>query len=221
MKRFAFFVLIVGLAFVGCDTENGNNSGNGDEFVSSTNDTISNDIATLGLVGTSVSSSNSNVAIAEITTSAKIKITSVSEGAAVLTVSDVSNHNTTINISVSKTGLITVGTIVIWTPETSTNKIIGIWENIEDEEHFIRLTFTENGNVNYYQPIDHSGTISIMEMDGEFTIDFENFKISLKFPTFSEEWIIIDYELSSDGNTLTLIGLNGPSPIEFTRKITP
>jgi hypothetical protein len=106
MKKRAFFVLVAGLVFFGCDTGNDTN-----DFIASTNETISNDVTTLGLTGTSVSSDKPNVATAEITTSAKIKITSVSEGSAVITVSDASSHNATINISVAKTGSITIGTI--------------------------------------------------------------------------------------------------------------
>ena len=100
---------------------NGNGSGNGNEFVASTNETISNDVTTLGLTGTSVASSKPNVATAEITISAKIKITSVSEGSAVITVSDASSHSATINISVAKTGSITIGTIAKYTASNGEN----------------------------------------------------------------------------------------------------
>ena len=123
MKKIAFFALIVGLAFVGCDTGNGNDSGNGDEFVSSINDTISNDIVTLGLVGTSVSSNNSNVVTVEIVTG-KLKITSVSEGSAVITVS-VGLNNATINVTVLKTGTIIIGTITKYSdPPNNNPKIV-------------------------------------------------------------------------------------------------
>jgi hypothetical protein len=108
MKKFALIAFVIGLVFFGCDTGNGSNE---NEFVASTDETVSNNMATLGLIGTSVSSSNSNVATAEITASAKIKITSVSEGTAVLTVSD-SSHKATIAVTVSKTGTITIGTII-------------------------------------------------------------------------------------------------------------
>jgi len=107
MKRIALIALVVGFVFFSCDAEN---STNGDEFTVSTNDSVSNDVATLGLVGTAVSSSNANVATVEIV-SGKIKITSVSEGSAVITVS-ASGNNAIINITVSKTGSITIGTIV-------------------------------------------------------------------------------------------------------------
>jgi len=67
------------------------------------------------LVGTAVSSDKTNVATAEITASAKIKITSVAEGSAVITVSDVLSHTATKNVSVSETGAITIGVIVKYT----------------------------------------------------------------------------------------------------------
>jgi hypothetical protein len=116
MKRFVFIALVLGFVFLGCDT--GNNNEN-DEFISSTNETVSNDVATLGLIGAAVSSSNTNVVTVEITASAKIKITSVSEGTAVLTVSDASNHSVTINIRVSKTGAITIVKIEKYQPQTN------------------------------------------------------------------------------------------------------
>jgi len=124
MKKVALIALIIGLVFFGCDPENNTNGNanedeNGDtnktEFNASTDETVSNDVATLGLVGTTVSSDKPTVATAEITASAKIKITSVAEGSAVITVSDASSHTATINVSVSETGAITIGTIVKYT----------------------------------------------------------------------------------------------------------
>ncbi|MDR1931341.1 MAG: hypothetical protein LBQ57_00825 [Spirochaetales bacterium] len=66
MKRIILFVITFGLLFFSCD------NGNDDEFVVKTNEETSNDVATLGLVGTTVSSNKTNVATAEITESAKI-----------------------------------------------------------------------------------------------------------------------------------------------------
>ena len=110
--------LIFGMAVVGCD------DGNDDEtFTSSTNESISNDINSLGLVGTSVSSSNVNIATAVIA-SGKIKITSVGEGSAVITVSE-SSKNATINVTISKTGAITIGTIVKYSENVKT--FVGSW----------------------------------------------------------------------------------------------
>jgi len=99
-------------------------NGNGD-FISSTNDATLNNLSTLGLVGTTASSSNASVATVETPPTDKIKITSVSEGSAIITVSDGTN-NATINISVSKTGAITIGTIIKY-EISSAQKIIGTW----------------------------------------------------------------------------------------------
>ena len=105
MKKLWFFLLIVGFVFFGCDNGNDTNS-----FVSRINETISNDVDTLGLVGTYASSSNEGVATVEIV-SGKIKITSLSSGTTVITVS-VGSNSATINITISSTGSISIGTIV-------------------------------------------------------------------------------------------------------------
>ena len=123
MKKTVFFgLLVIGLAFgfIGCDENNG-----GDEFISSTNDSTSNDVSTLGLIGTSVLSSNVNVVIVESPPAAKIKIISISEGSATIIVSEGSN-NATINVTVSKTGSIAIGTIVKYVPSINDGKIIVI-----------------------------------------------------------------------------------------------
>ena len=112
MKKTVFFgLLVIGLAFsfIGCD-----NNPNGDDFTSSTNETISNDINTLGLVGTIVSSNNENIATAVIL-SDKIKITSVGNGSAVITVSE-GTKKAAINVAITKTGSITIGLIQKYNP---------------------------------------------------------------------------------------------------------
>ena len=124
MKRIGFILFVVGFVFFGCDSGNGTNG-----FVSTVNDTVSNDVPTLGLVGTSVSSNNQSVATVEIA-SGKIRITSVSAGTAVITVSENSN-DATINITVSSTGSITIVNIVIYDPLGQLNIIsedyLGFW----------------------------------------------------------------------------------------------
>jgi len=123
MKKNAFFGLLVFLltfGFTGCDTNNGND----EEFVSSTNETISNDISSLGLIGTSAISSNENVATVVIS-SGKIKITSVGNGSAVITVSE-NIKNATIDITVSNTGSIKIGTITKYIEQIK-NPFIGTW----------------------------------------------------------------------------------------------
>ena len=111
MKISAFFGLLamaLAFGFIGCDNEEA------EVFTSSIDETISNDINTLGLVGTSVSSSDVNIAAAEIS-SGKIKITSAGSGSAVITVSD-SAKNAAINVTVSKNGTITIGIINKYKP---------------------------------------------------------------------------------------------------------
>ena len=105
----------------GCtECDNGNDNGNGedgDDFIITTDETVLNDTATLGLVGTSVSSSDTSVATADIV-SDKIKITSVSAGKAVITISS-GSINAAINITVSNTGSIVIGNIQKYVPEQS------------------------------------------------------------------------------------------------------
>ena len=123
MKKNAFFgllVILLAFGFIGCDTNNGND----EEFVSSTNETISNDISSLGLIGTSAISSNENVATVVIS-SGKIKITSVGNGSAVITVSE-NIKNATIDITVSNTGSIKIGTITKYIEQIK-NPFIGTW----------------------------------------------------------------------------------------------
>ena len=80
------------------------------DFISVTNSTTANDEATLGIVGTIVSSSDTTVATAVINLE-KIDITSVSPGTATITVTDASTHNVTIAVTVAANGSITIGAI--------------------------------------------------------------------------------------------------------------
>ena len=117
MKRITLIVLVVGFIFISCDIGNGTNE---EEFVVSINESVYNDIITLGLIGEFVSSSNPSVTTADII-SGKIRITSVSAGSAVISVFDNSEpaNEAKINVNVSKTGSITIGTIVPYTSENA------------------------------------------------------------------------------------------------------
>ena len=79
------------------------------DFPSKTNDTTANDETTLGLVGTSATSSRSSVATAEIE-NGKIVITSHGTGTAVITVKD-GDKEATIEVTVAADGTITIGEI--------------------------------------------------------------------------------------------------------------
>jgi hypothetical protein len=104
-------MLVLCFVLFGCDTGSGSNGGGGSTFVESTNDNVSNNIDTLGLVGTSASSNNTDVATVATSPEGKIVITSVGAGLAEITVSDGAD-NAKINVAVSETGSITVGAIV-------------------------------------------------------------------------------------------------------------
>jgi hypothetical protein len=146
MNKIVLFSIIFGLFFFGC---NGND--NVDKFVVKTNEETNNDVATLGFVGTTVLSNNPNVATAEITETAKIKITSVSEGIAGITVSDDSNRNATINISVSETGTISIETI----QKHIASPYMGTWESNQYLARMVvddTLTFIQQGKNNANDP---------------------------------------------------------------------
>ena len=88
---------------------NGGGGGNGN-FSTKTDDTTANDVATLGLVGTSADSSNPSVAKAKVE-GGKIVITSHGAGSATITVRDADEHEATIEVTVAADGIITIGEI--------------------------------------------------------------------------------------------------------------
>jgi hypothetical protein len=89
-------------------------------FPSQTNNSSSNDLSTLGLVGNSVSTTNNAVATATIS-GGKIVITSVGVGSANIVVSDVNSNQATIAVSVANNGAITIGTITKYVFPTQTD----------------------------------------------------------------------------------------------------
>jgi hypothetical protein len=166
MKKIALFSMIFGLLFFGCD---GND--NGDKFVVQTSEETNNDVETLGLVGTTVSSNKPNVATAEITGAEKIKITSVSEGIAVITVSDDFNHNATINISVSETGKIHIDTIVKYIQQI-VDPFVGTWSAFVQDATIILDCDNANWIITFsYLDIQEKGTYLLpANGSGAFTI---------------------------------------------------
>lgn len=81
-------------------------------FASTTDSSISNDISTLGLEGTSAASDHTDIVTAAInTTTGKIDITSVAVGTAAITITDASGHTATIPVTVNADGSITIGDI--------------------------------------------------------------------------------------------------------------
>jgi hypothetical protein len=161
MKKhnFAYSLLaaVLALGLFGCPIEN-------EEFVSSTNNSVSNNEATLGLIGNEVSSSNTNVATVAIAFG-KIVITSVAKGTATITVSNGAN-NATISVTVAANGSITIGQIVKYSPGnnmqvyyysnggayTGSTKV---WAND------VQIGVITNGLLSLYSPLpDISGTES-------------------------------------------------------------
>jgi hypothetical protein len=111
---------VLGILFFGCDTGTSNG---GDSFKVATNNGTVNDVTSLGITGTTVSASPSGIVTVEIN-DGKIKITSVAEGTALITVSNGSGHQAKISVTVSSKGSITVGTVIKYVaeydvPETS------------------------------------------------------------------------------------------------------
>jgi len=216
MKKNVFLgllIILLAFSFISCgDDENG-------DFISSTNDTTLNNVSTLGLVGTIASSSNTNVATVETPPTDKIKITSVSEGSAIITVSDGTN-NATINVSVSKTGAITIGTIVKYSDNGQTgNTIVGFWEYIfpSNSAGYSRFQFNKDGTglMHVTQVTDEGDILAPITLNIEYEIIDEKLTISYIGMDFEEEY---DFELSADGNTLTIFDFEGMGNVAFTRK---
>jgi hypothetical protein len=199
VKKIGLILFILGFVLFSCDTGNGTNE-NG--FVSTTDDTISNDEITLGLIGTIVSSNKPNVATAEIM-SGKIRVTSVSEGSAVLIVSNVSGHEATIPVTVSKTGSITIGRIVKFEQSSTSSPFEGIWYNT-DEGYSKILKFTGTEFIVFGISLDKD----IVDMD----IDNDDFcgtdGVGRGNYTYTAEKIIFTFIDYWDGEWISLDGYN-------------
>jgi hypothetical protein len=190
MKKMFFFSLLVAalvLSLVGCD-------GNGD-FVSSTNDTTSNDVATLGIIGTTASSSNTGVATVAIE-SGKIKITSVAEGVAVITVKNALDHAATINVTVAKNGTIAIGTITKYVVSNE-KTIVGNWTKTVDS-NIGELTVNSNNT--------WSLSFNATPLVSNGTWDTDELKFVYDYDSDNPQNITLSYVLSEDGNQLTLSG---------------
>ncbi|OMC89217.1 hypothetical protein BK128_04650 [Viridibacillus sp. FSL H7-0596] len=96
-------------------TGGGSSSGGTGEitFTSTINSDIANNVDKLGLVGTSVSSSNEKVATVKIT-DGQIAVTSISVGTSIITIAT-DDKKATLEITVNANGSITIGTITKYT----------------------------------------------------------------------------------------------------------
>jgi hypothetical protein len=110
--RFPWFAALTGAALIvlltGCPTDPEPESP--PSFASKTDETTAANDATLGLTGATASSDNPAIATVEIA-DGKVKITSVAEGSATITVFDTSFNEATIPVTVSNVGAITIGDI--------------------------------------------------------------------------------------------------------------
>jgi hypothetical protein len=105
-------VAIIGFSMVSCDTDKDKGKDEDEmQFTSETSE-ITNDTAALGIIGTSVQSSNEEVAVAEIK-DGKIVVTSKGKGIATITViGPADKSDAEIKINVDKAGKITQGSVL-------------------------------------------------------------------------------------------------------------
>uniref|UniRef100_UPI000C17BD22 N-acetylmuramoyl-L-alanine amidase family protein n=3 Tax=unclassified Clostridium TaxID=2614128 RepID=UPI000C17BD22 len=90
-------------------------------FTSVTDNSTLNDEATLGIIGTTATSSTTSAAVA--ITDGRVAITSESEGTAIITVADDSNHQAKIDVSVASGGAITIEKITKYVAGLDTSAI--------------------------------------------------------------------------------------------------
>jgi hypothetical protein len=174
---YGLLAMVLALGLLGCPIEN-------EDFVSSTDNTVSNNEATLGLTGDEVSSSNINVATAVIA-SGKIVITSVAKGTATITVSKGAN-NATISVTVAASGSITIGTIVKYSPGSNMQVYYSNGEEYTNSTKVwaegVQVGFITNGFLTLYSPLpepDEDGKDSAEAYSGELTFDPGNVMSSL------------------------------------------
>jgi hypothetical protein len=121
------FAALFSLAFTGCPSATDPTPS--PVFEEKIDDTLANDAATLGLVGTTVDSSDAKIAAAEITSKGKIKITSKAAGKAELSVIDAGNK-ATIKVTVDSNGKIIIDEIAKYVKNNlKTVKITGFPAN--------------------------------------------------------------------------------------------
>jgi len=191
-KMFFFGLLVAALVFslLSCDGD-----GNGN-FVSSTNDMTLNNVPILGLVGTTASSSNTNVATVETPPTDKIKITSVAEGSAVITVKNALDHTATINVTVAKNGTIAIGTIIKYVASNE-KTIVGNWTKTVDS-NIGELTV----NLNNTWSLSFNATPLV----SNGTWDENYFSFIYDYDSENPQQIDLSYVLSANKNQLSFSG---------------
>jgi len=150
-------------------------------LTSTTDRTTANTVAILGIIGTRVSSSDSTIATASIS-SGYIAITSVKAGTATITVTDASSHTATIGVTVSATGVITIGTITKYAPTftsatdsttANTSNVLGlVGTSVTSSDSTIATAdlTTKSGYVTITSVNAGTATISVTDGTGTATI---------------------------------------------------
>jgi hypothetical protein len=223
-----FSVLLLSGLLAGC-AELIDNTPN---FVSQTNDMVANTNEILGLVGTSVSSSNTPVATAVISDET-VKITSGSEGSATISVFDSSSNAATITVTVSKTGVIMIGTITKYTPGDSTFTptvndsiandeaslgLVGV--SAESSDTGIAIAAIEEGKIQITSVAPGSATITVQAAAGhtatiEVTVSAGGAiaigTITKYTPSGATFTPAVDDSVANDEATLGLVGVSAAS----------
>ncbi|MFL0198659.1 leucine-rich repeat domain-containing protein [Clostridium sp. WILCCON 0269] len=124
-------------------------------FISTTNSSIANDVATLGVVGTKATPTNTGIATAAIT-GGDIVITSVSEGKTTISVTDGASGSTaaTIPVTVNADGSITLGTITKYVAATVTFKDPNL-------EHVIRIAINKSTGTIYKSDVENINDLDV------------------------------------------------------------
>lgn len=167
------------------------------KYIPIANDTVENNEATLGLVGTSVTSSHPNLATAQIT-NGKISITPIAPGAATITVTDAAGKEATIDITIAKNGSVSIDAIKKYTAKVTSAK----WEKISGAIDHLLVTFSEAISVdNLSLAFDTAAPTAIQATD--YVLTSGDSALTVTVP---------DIQTSADTVTITGIQYNN-SPI--------
>jgi hypothetical protein len=183
-------------------------------FEVTSDESIVNSVSILGLVGTSIVSSNPSVVTAEITTDTKIKITSVSDGNTTITVSNNFDNEAIISVTVSQTGQIIIGAITKFTYDGTPIIDDSISENITTAT-ISGSTFSPTGKKILLGSIDNNKVIlslpDSMVEDNLYTATDDGYGNNLNDTSIA---YILDFniEVEIEGDTNYRLTLESNSP---------
>ena len=211
---------IVRIFDIKIETENGNGTGKtAGQVLSSANfashtSNVTNDDATLGLTGTSVSSSDVAVATASIS-GGNVVITSVSAGTATITVTDASSHEATIAATVNATGAITTSVTKYVPAGVTTSHILDVtlsgsgtnsdWQQLGTSIFYSdKLVGNRNSNTSTYSGVGSftPGAKMAQITGGKLGNTSNLLKCGIKFTTTGPATLTAYCESSNSGGTL-------------------